>query len=145
MVLAFAPPGDKASLEEGQAFTPNFDAAGLITCVTIERATGAVLMVAYMNAEALGRTLETGVAHYWSRSRRSLWRKGDTSGQVQRLIEMRTDCDQDALVLVVDVGGDGHCCHTGRHACFYRAVEFEPGSSEARLRVILDDCQETVT
>ena len=122
MTYFFAPPGSKATVEEGKTFSPNFDAAGLLVVITTEAATGAVLMVAYMNAEALSLTLETGVVHYWSRSRRSLWRKGDTSGQVQRLVAMRTDCDQDALLLTVTVGGDGHACHTGRHSCFYREV-----------------------
>lgn len=118
----FPPPGPKAALEEGDLFTPRFDAAGLITCVTVESGTGAVLMVAHMNEEALRETLRTGIVHYWSRSRGALWRKGDTSGQVQRLASMRTDCDQDALLLSVDVGGDGGCCHTGRQSCFYREV-----------------------
>ena len=127
MTGPFAPPGVKADLEEGSAFTPNFDAAGLLVCITTERASGAVLMVAYMNAEALRLTLETRVVHYWSRSRGTLWRKGDTSGQVQRLVEMRTDCDQDALLLSVEVGGDGHACHTGRHDCFYRRVILDAG------------------
>lgn len=122
MTVTFAPPGDKAALEQGTAFTPTFDAAGLVVCVTTEAATGAVLMVATMNREALALTLETGVVHYWSRSRQTLWRKGDTSGQVQRLLAMRTDCDQDAVLLAVEVGGDGHACHTGRHSCFYREV-----------------------
>ncbi len=113
---------DKRALEEGLNFQPRFDHAGLIVCVTIADATQDVLMVAYMNEEALRLSLETGVAHYWSRSRREIWRKGDTSGQVQSIVEMRTDCDQDALLLRVKVGGDGHACHTGRHSCFYRRV-----------------------
>jgi phosphoribosyl-AMP cyclohydrolase len=113
---------DKHELEEGGLFAPKFDAAGLIVCVTVEAATNEALMVAYMNAEALKLTLETGVAHYWSRSRKSLWRKGDTSGQTQRVVEMRVDCDQDALLLRVQAGGDGGACHTGRKSCFYRAV-----------------------
>jgi phosphoribosyl-AMP cyclohydrolase len=133
MTAPFAAPGPKAVLEEGDTFTPNFDAAGLVVCITTERATGAVLMVAYMNAEALRLTLETGVVHYWSRSRGTLWRKGDTSGQVQRLVEMRTDCDQDALLVSVEVGGDGHACHTGRHACFYRRVVRGDDGPELRL------------
>ena len=119
----FAPPSTKLILEEGDAFTPKFDAHGLITCVTIEHATSQVLMVAHMNAEAMGLTLNTGIVHYYSRSRQALWRKGDTSGQVQTLIEMKTDCDQDALIARVSVGGDGQACHTGRKSCFYRAVE----------------------
>ena len=122
MTITFPSPGPKEALEEGTIFTPHFDAAGLVVCVTTELGSGTVLMVAYMNAAALRLTLETGVVHYWSRSRQALWRKGDTSGQVQRLVEMRTDCDQDALVLSVTVGGDGHACHTGRHDCFYRKV-----------------------
>ena len=110
------------ALEEGLEFAPRFDANGLVVCVTTEAATGAVLMVAYMNREALDATLASGTMTYWSRSRGSLWRKGDTSGQVQRLVEMRTDCDQDALVARVEVGGDGGACHTGRRSCFYRRV-----------------------
>jgi phosphoribosyl-AMP cyclohydrolase len=119
---SFAPRGDKHSIEEGQGFAPKFDRDGLIVCVTTEHRTGDILMVAYMNEEALRLTLETGVAHYWSRSRQELWRKGDTSGQVQNVIEMRTDCDQDAIELTVEAGGDGKACHTGRRSCFYRKI-----------------------
>lgn len=108
-------------LEEGTAFTPRFDENGLIACIT-RAADGEVLMLAYMNAEALRLTLETGVAHYWSRSRGKLWRKGETSGQIQTVKEIWTDCDQDALLLTVDAGGDGGACHTGRRSCFYRKV-----------------------
>lgn len=113
----------KHDIEEGTAFTPVFDANGLIPAVTTDAATGEVLMVAWMNREALDATLRTGTVHYWSRSRGMLWRKGDTSGQTQSLVEMRVDCDQDTLLLRVTVGGDGGCCHTGRRACFYRVVE----------------------
>ena len=118
-------------LEEGIAFTPRFDANGLIACVTKDASGGQVLMLAYMNAEALRLTLETGVAHYWSRSRQTLWRKGDTSGQVQKVTEIRTDCDQDALLLTVEPGGNGGACHTGRRSCFYRKVAF--GGDKAKL------------
>jgi phosphoribosyl-AMP cyclohydrolase len=111
-----------AAREEGREFLPRFDADGLVVCVTTEAATGAVLMVAYMNREALDATLTSGKMTYWSRSRKALWRKGDTSGQTQRLIELCTDCDQDALVARVEVGGDGGACHTGRRSCFYRRV-----------------------
>lgn len=121
-----APSADKKILEEGAAFTPKFDAHGLIVCVTTEAATGEILMLAYMNALALEKTLETGVAHYWSRSRNELWRKGDTSGQVQKVIEMRVDCDQDAILLRVEASGDGKACHTGRKSCFYRSVTLTP-------------------
>jgi phosphoribosyl-AMP cyclohydrolase len=111
------------ALEEGALFTPRFDAAGLISCIAVDHKTGDVLMLAHMNREALDKTLETGVVHYFSRSRQSLWRKGDTSGQIQRLIELRVDCDQDAVLARVEVGGDGGACHTGRRSCFYRKIE----------------------
>jgi phosphoribosyl-AMP cyclohydrolase len=106
--------------EEGRVLAPKFDARGLITCVTTDATSGDVLMVAHMNAEALLKTIETGEAWYWSRSRKSLWHKGDTSGQIQTVTEMRIDCDQDAVWLKVNVAGDGGCCHTGRRSCFYR-------------------------
>lgn len=114
-----------ADLEEGRVFRPRFDRDGLVTCVTLDDRDGAVLMLAHMNDEALRSTLETGVAHYWSRSRGKLWRKGDTSGQVQRVVELRTDCDQDALVMRVVPGGDGGACHTGRRSCFYRRLQWD--------------------
>jgi phosphoribosyl-AMP cyclohydrolase len=123
--LPFADPGSKAELEEGTLFTPKFDAEGLMPCVTVDAGDGAILMVAYMNARSLRLTLETGVVHYWSRSRQELWRKGDTSGQIQTVREIRTDCDQDTLVIKVDVGADGGACHTGRRSCFYRRVSLE--------------------
>ena len=116
----FPPPGPAAELEEGARLTPKFDANGLVTCVTTDAASGDVLMVAHMNAEALAKTVATGEAWYFSRSRRVLWRKGETSGHTQRVIEIRVDCDQDAVWLKVEqVAG---ACHTGRHSCFYRAV-----------------------
>ena len=122
---------DKALLEEGALFAPRFGADGLIVCITRDMRDGEVLMVAYMNAAALDLTRRTGIAHYWSRSRQSLWRKGDTSGQIQRVREMKVDCDQDAILLGVEVGGDGGACHTGRRSCFYRRVSL--GSDEAGL------------
>jgi phosphoribosyl-AMP cyclohydrolase len=126
-----ASPTGRSELEEGIAFTPRFDADGLIACVTKDASDGQILMLAYMNAEALRLTLETGVAHYWSRSRLMLWRKGDTSGQVQKVTEIRTDCDQDALLLTVEPGGNGGACHTGRRSCFYRKVAV--GGDKAKL------------
>ena len=117
------PPSDKAQLEEGGAFTPRFGADGLITAVVTDAGNGVLLMVAHMNAQALALTLETGIAHYWSRSRNELWKKGETSGNFQRVEELRTDCDQDAVWLKVSVAGDGATCHTGRRSCFYRIVE----------------------
>ncbi len=121
----------RIELEEGIAFTPRFDADGLIACVTKDASDGQILMLAYMNTEALRLTLETGVAHYWSRSRQTLWRKGDTLGQVQKVTEIRTDCDQDALLLTVEPGGNGGACHTGRRSCFYRKVAI--GGDKATL------------
>jgi phosphoribosyl-AMP cyclohydrolase len=109
--------------EEGGVFKPKFDADGLATCVTIDASRGDVLMVAHMNKAALQATLATGIVHYWSRSRCALWRKGDTSGQTQTLVELRVDCDQDAFLVFVNVGGDGGACHTGRRSCFYRRIE----------------------
>jgi phosphoribosyl-AMP cyclohydrolase len=111
----------KADLEEGRNLAPRFDADGLITCVATDVWTGDVLMVAHMNADALRRTIETGEAWYYSRSRQALWRKGESSGHVQRVKEMRIDCDQDAIWIKVEQFGAG-ACHTGRRSCFYRAV-----------------------
>jgi phosphoribosyl-AMP cyclohydrolase len=128
---SFPAPGSKAELEEGTVLSPRFGADGLITCITMDFATGEILMVAHMNAESLARTIETGEAWYWSRSRGELWHKGATSGQIQTVREMRVDCDQDALLLKVQVAGDGGCCHTGRRSCFYRKVE--TSGSEPRL------------
>ena len=120
--MAASARGEPSDREEGSEFKPNFGADSVATCVTIDAARGDVLMVAHMNEAALQATLASGVVHYWSRSRSALWRKGDTSGQTQRLIEMRVDCDQDAYLAFVEVGGDGGACHTGRRSCFYRAV-----------------------
>ncbi len=132
--MTFAePPASKAALEEGAVFTPRFDASGLLTAVVTDASDGAVLMVAHMNAEALSLSIETGVAHYWSRSRNSLWKKGETSGNLQQIVEIRTDCDQDAIVLKVKVSGHDATCHTGRRSCFYRKVENSDG--EARLLI----------
>ena len=112
----------KQELEEGTAFAPKFDQDGLIPVVASHAETGEVLMMAYMNEEALTRTIETGEAHYWSRSRGELWHKGATSGQVQKIIDIRTDCDQDAIWIKILPGGDGGCCHVGYESCFYRSI-----------------------
>ena len=125
-MIPFDPSGSRTAIEEGATFTPRFDRDGLVTCIAVDAQDGRVLMLAHMNAESLRRTLETGEAWYWSRSRQELWHKGATSGQIQRVVEMRTDCDQDALLIAVVVGGDGGCCHTGRRACFYRSVALDP-------------------
>jgi phosphoribosyl-AMP cyclohydrolase len=117
----FAERGTPSEVEEGLTFAPKFDADGLITVIATDAASGQLLMVAHMNAEALRRTIETGEVWYFSRSRRALWKKGETSGHVQRVLEMRVDCDQDAIwIQVVQEGGGA--CHTGRRSCFYRAV-----------------------
>jgi len=110
-----------SDIEEGLALLPKFDADGLLTAVVTDARNGDVLMVAHMNADALARTIETGEAWYYSRSRKKLWKKGETSGHVQRVKELRVDCDQDALWLKVVQEGEG-ACHTGRRSCFYRAV-----------------------
>lgn len=126
-----------AEREEGIFFAPRFDAHGLVTAVTVDATTGEVLMLAHMNAAALSATLETGVVHYWSRSRGALWKKGETSGEVQKLVEMRTDCDQDAVLVKVEQTGRGAACHTGRVSCFYRAVRLDDGA--ARLEQVGGD------
>ena len=113
--------------EEGLAFQPKFDASGLVTCVATDAASGDVLMVAHMNDEALRKTIASGEAWYFSRSRNALWRKGESSGHTQRVVEMRMDCDQDAIWIRVEQ--IGAACHTGRHSCFYRTVETAEGGT----------------
>ena len=125
-------PADINDIEEGLTFQPKFDAAGLVTCVATDAATGQVLMVAHMNDEALRRTIASGEAWYFSRSRNALWRKGETSGQTQRVVEMRLDCDQDAVWIRVEQ--TGAACHTGRRSCFYRQVS--AGEGGARLSFV---------
>ena len=120
-------------IEEGLEFGPKFDASGLVTCVATDAGTGEVLMVAHMNDEALRRTIASGEAWYFSRSRNGLWRKGETSGHVQRVVEMRMDCDQDAVWIRVEQ--TGAACHTGRRSCFYRKVD-AGGESGARLSFV---------
>jgi len=120
-VSAGPQPSAAKQIEEGLQLTPRFDADGLITCVATDVSSGDVLMVAYMNAEALQKTLESAEAWYFSRSRKKLWRKGESSGHVQRVVEIRVDCDQDCLWIKVKQQGAG-ACHTGRRSCFYRAV-----------------------
>ncbi|UXN60084.1 phosphoribosyl-AMP cyclohydrolase [Phyllobacterium zundukense] len=126
---------DKHDNEEGAVFAPRFDTSGLITTVVTDARDGQLLMVAHMNADALKLTLETGIAHYWSRSRKSLWKKGETSGNLQTVVEMRTDCDQDALWLKVTVAGDGPTCHTGRRSCFYRQIVTTDGTSSLVMQL----------
>jgi phosphoribosyl-AMP cyclohydrolase len=133
---ASPPKAKTADIEEGTAFTPKFDADGLVAVVVTSAETGEVLMLGYMNSEALARTLRTGEAQFWSRSRKRLWRKGEESGNAMRVVEMRTDCDQDALWLKVEMGGAGACCHTGRKSCFYRTVPIGKGGTGISLTFV---------
>jgi phosphoribosyl-AMP cyclohydrolase len=136
---SFAARGSTAEVEEGLGFAPKFDADGLITAVATDATSGDVLMVAHMNAEAVAKTIETGEAWYYSRSRKRLWKKGESSGHLQRVIELRVDCDQDALWLKVEQDGPG-ACHTGRRSCFYRAV---PLSQSGPLRLEFRNADKT--
>jgi phosphoribosyl-AMP cyclohydrolase len=111
--------------ESGSIFAPKFDAAGLLTAVVVDHVTAAVLVVAHMNREALDATLATGRVHFWSRSRASLWMKGETSGNYLEVEDVLIDCDQDALVIRARAAGP--TCHTGAHSCFYRRVENSEG------------------
>lgn len=128
--------GSEGEIEEGTAFAPKLDADGLIPVVATDAETGEVLMFAWMNAEALEKTILTGDAWYWSRSRKELWRKGETSGQTQTVLDMRTDCDQDAIWLKVKVGGDGGACHVGYRSCFYRSLSVDSAEKPALLRFV---------
>ena len=116
---------DFNDIEDGLKLQPKFDAAGLVTCVVTDAGTGEVLMVAHMNDEALRKTIASGEGWYFSRSRNALWRKGETSGHTQRVVEMRMDCDQDAVWIRVEQSGAA--CHTGRRSCFYRKVDTGEG------------------
>lgn len=137
----YGPESTVNGLEEGLIFTPKFDPDGLLPAIVSDAETGEVLMFAYMNEEALRLSVETQIAHFWSRSRQRLWKKGEDSGNTLQLVEMRTDCDQDVVWLRVRIGGIGAACHTGRQSCFYRSVRPAPGeptmalvpTNEARL------------
>ena len=118
--IEFTSPGDKKNLEEGSVLTPKFDDKGLIPAIATDVHTGEVLMLAWMNAQALSLTITSGEAHYYSRSRQELWHKGATSGHTQKVLDIRTDCDQDAIWIKVEQ--TGAACHTGRPSCFYRRV-----------------------
>ncbi len=123
MTASFPTAPDTAALEHGTVLAPAFNADGLVAAILQHAASGEVLMLGWMNAEALAKTQESGEVWFWSRSRGELWHKGATSGQIQRVVEIRVDCDQDALLIRVDPQGDGGVCHTGARACFYRVVE----------------------
>jgi phosphoribosyl-AMP cyclohydrolase len=121
--MSFPTAADTTALERGAVLAPRFDANGLVAAIAQHAETGEILMVAWMNAEALERTLKEREAVYWSRSRNEIWKKGETSGQTQTVVELRVDCDQDAVLLKVLPQGDGGACHVGFRSCFYRVVE----------------------
>ncbi|MBB3312046.1 phosphoribosyl-AMP cyclohydrolase [Rhizobium sp. BK196] len=131
------PSDDKSELEDAGDFTPHFDDRGLITAIVTDAGDGELLMVAHMNAQALALTIQTGIAHYFSRSRGKIWKKGETSGNLQTVKEIRTDCDQDAIWLKVEVAGHDATCHTGRRSCFYRTITLEDG--KPMLTIVDDD------
>jgi phosphoribosyl-AMP cyclohydrolase len=147
MANEFAARTSVEQVEEGAELAPKFDADGLIPAVTTDAATGELLMVGYMNAEALRKTIETGEAHYWSRSRQMLWHKGATSGLVQKVVELMIDDDQDCVWLKVGVAGSGASCHVGYRTCFYRRIPLRSGSKKleftekekVRLKVVYGD------
>ena len=122
-----------SDIETTARFSPRFDEHGLVTCIVVDASDGAVLMLAHVNKEALDRTVETGEAWFWSRSRKALWRKGETSGNTLQVEELLVDCDQDALLLRVHVGGKGVACHTGRRSCFYRRLPLGAGNKNSTL------------
>ena len=130
----FAPRSTVAEIENGGTFQPKFDEKGLIAAIVTDAHSGKVLMFAWMNAAALALTLEKRVAHFWSRSRSKLWLKGEESGNVMDVQDIRTDCDQDALVLSVTVRGGGVACHTGASSCFYRSLSYAPDTGVVSLR-----------
>ena len=120
-------------LEEGTALLPRFDANGLISAIVTDENTGEVLMLAHMNEEALRRTIATREGWFWSRSRKAMWKKGETSGNVLQVSAMKIDCDQDAVLLSVRVTGDSKTCHTGRRTCFYRSISLGEGKTTLRF------------
>jgi len=129
----FTKQATKAEIEEGGLFAPKFNDKGLIPAVTTDARSGELLMHAWMNEEALARTIASGEAWYWSRSRNELWHKGATSGQIQKVIEIRTDCDQDTVWLKVEPQGDGGCCHVGYQSCFYRSAPVGQATGPVKL------------
>jgi phosphoribosyl-AMP cyclohydrolase len=126
MTQTFAPRGTPEAIERGDVFQPKFDSDGLIPAIVTDSTSGAVLMFAHMNSEALRLTLETGHVHFWSRSRKKLWKKGEDSGNVLAASDIRTDCDQDVILIAASVAGAGVACHTGAVSCFYRKLDRDP-------------------
>ena len=120
---------NKRDLATQDILQPQFDQNGLIPCIVTDASSEEVIMLGYMNELSLAKTIETGVAYYWSRSRQKLWKKGETSGQIQKIVEIRTDCDQDAIWIKVEVAGNGATCHVGYRSCFFRKVDTDAGTS----------------
>jgi len=133
---AFPPRNPAINIEEGDVFAPAFDETGLLPAIVSDARTAGVLMLAWMNAEALELTLSTGVVHFWSRSRKRIWKKGEQSGNTLRVVEIRTDCDQDVIWVRAEVEGDGRACHTGRRSCFYRRLDKDPAGAGVKLTPI---------
>ncbi|MGD9784520.1 MAG: phosphoribosyl-AMP cyclohydrolase [Hyphomicrobiaceae bacterium] len=131
--ISFATLNDRHAVEGGDVLAPRFDADGLIPAIVTDASDGTVLMFAWMNAETLSLTIETGIAHFWSRSRRRIWKKGEESGNVLTVAQMLTDCDQDVLWLRCTISGKGVACHTGARSCFYRQVERSGQDQPPRL------------
>lgn len=139
---AFSPRGSQAEIEAGLAFAPKFDGDGLIPAIVTDAKSGEVLMFAFMNADALALTITTQLAHFWSRSRAALWKKGEESGNMLNVVEMRTDCDQDVVWMRVEVGGAGRTCHTGRRSCFYRQIALGDDAAPAASLTLAPDADE---
>jgi phosphoribosyl-AMP cyclohydrolase len=129
----FAAPGPTVEVEGGTSLTPRFGAEGVLAAVATDADTGEVLMLAWMDARALALTIETGEAHFYSRSRKRIWKKGEESGNVLEVVEMRTDCDQDAIWMRVRMKGLGAACHTGHRTCFYRRIPVGPEAGRMAL------------
>lgn len=137
--IRFAPRHSIEQVEESTELAPRFDDNGLIACITTDAVSGDVLMLGYMNADALQRTIASGEAHYWSRSRQQLWHKGASSGLVQKVTEMRIDDDQDAVWIRVQVAGNGASCHVGYRSCFYRNVALAEACQPDQALVFNED------
>ena len=133
--ILFSTRGGVAEIENGLEFQPNFNEQGLIGAVATDAKSGEVLMFAWMNAEALNRTIASREATFWSRSRSRLWKKGEESGNILRVAEIRVDCDQDMLWLIVEPGGNGAACHTGARSCFYRKLDLA-GATDGKSIVL---------
>ncbi len=131
--MIFAPQVSEAETETGLGFTPKFDSAGTLAAVATDWQTGEVLMLAWMNADALAATIRTGEAHFYSRSRKKLWKKGEESGNVLEVVEMRTDCDQDAVWMRVRMRGQEAACHTGHRTCFYRRIPIKGDAATGQV------------